>query len=85
MSKRIPIENLQDRMVHDVQDRMDRDVSQYDRIVRPHEIQALTGLSTRTIDRLEADGQFPKRLQLSTKAVGWKLSSINIWLRTRTR
>lgn len=44
----------------------------------------MTGLSRSTIWRLEQANQFPRRRQLSARAVGWIADEIEAWLRTRT-
>ncbi len=40
----------------------------------------LVGLSRTTIWRLERAGQFPRRLQVSTKAVRWNQAEIVDWI-----
>ncbi len=45
----------------------------------------LVGLSRTTIWRLERAGQFPRRLQVSTKAVRWNQSEILDWINSRPR
>lgn len=55
------------------------------RIVRRPEVLRLTGLSTRTVDRLEAAGAFPKRVQLTSHSVGWRLHEVMKWIDTRPR
>lgn len=47
------------------------------------EVKGVTGLSRSTIWRMEANGSFPKRYQLSTNSVGWKSSEISLWLESR--
>jgi len=55
-----------------------------DYILRFPELRAMCGLSRSTIWRLEQEGSFPKRVQLSPNAVGWKKSSVSKWLESRT-
>ncbi len=43
----------------------------------------LVGLSRTTIWRLERAGQFPRRLQVSTKAVRWNQAEILDWINSR--
>ncbi len=43
----------------------------------------LVGLSRTTIWRLERSGQFPRRRQVSTKAVRWNLAEILDWMNSR--
>jgi len=42
-----------------------------------------TGLSRSTVWRLEREGKFPKRIQLSPNCVGWKKSDVLDWLASR--
>ena len=52
-----------------------------DRVIRPKDIPAVTGLSLSTIERREKDGTFPKRRKLSLYAVGWSWrEDIQPWL-----
>jgi prophage regulatory protein len=52
--------------------------------LREPEVFSITKLSKSTRWRLERDGKFPKRRQLSTKAVGWLEQEVNEWVRSRT-
>ena len=40
-------------------------------------------LSRSTVWRLEKQGQFPKRVQLSPNCVGWRKSEVLDWLASR--
>ena len=51
--------------------------------LREPEVYAVTKLSKSTRWRLERDGKFPKRRQLSANTVGWLASEINDWLNSR--
>lgn len=53
------------------------------KILRPAEVVRLTGLSLSTIKRLEKRMQFPLRVKLSLKAVGWKSSDIQSWIESK--
>ena len=55
------------------------------KIIRKSQLKELTGFSPRHIDRLERAGQFPKRLQLGTRSVGWYETDIIEWLDSRCR
>ncbi len=52
-----------------------------DRMIREAECERITGLSRTTRWRLERQGKFPKRRQLSQNCVGWVLSEILAWRR----
>jgi prophage regulatory protein len=47
------------------------------------EVHHLVGLSRTTIWRLERTGQFPRRVLLSARAVGWQESELKAWLAKR--
>lgn len=49
-------------------------------IIRMTEVIKKVGLSRTTIWRLERAGKFPKRVQLSTHAVGYRDVDISIWM-----
>ena len=58
------------------------------RIVRPADVQELTGYTDVHLRRLEAAGDFPKRFKLAPNggrfgACGWLLSDIEKWLAER--
>ena len=47
------------------------------------QVAELVGLSRTTIWRLERSGQFPRRRQVSTKAVRWNQAEILDWINSR--
>src|SRR5690349_4836317 len=53
------------------------------RVLRKRLVKEKTGLSFASIDRKERDGDFPARIQLGTKAVGWIETEIDAWIETR--
>lgn len=42
-----------------------------------------TGLTRPTLDRLEHSGQFPARVRLSPRTVGWVEGAVDAWLVAR--
>lgn len=54
-------------------------------IGRLADVKAITKLSRPTIDRLEAAGDFPRRIRLSRQSVGWDLGEVRRWLDGRPR
>jgi len=46
-------------------------------------VKELIGLSRSTIDRLEREGKFPKRRQISSNAVAWVFGEIEDWIEAR--
>ena len=53
-------------------------------LIRWPAVRDLTGLSRSTVDRLEKAGSFPKRVLISTNAIGWRRSEIINWTQSRT-
>ncbi len=53
------------------------------KMLRPRQVRDLTGLSRVTLWRLEKKGQFPKRVQLTERCVGWRAQEIVDWLTER--
>jgi prophage regulatory protein len=51
-----------------------------DRVLRLPEVMYLTGLSNSTIWRKEKNNDFPKRVKISTRAVGWWEKAILDWI-----
>ena len=53
------------------------------RLLRLQQVGEITGLRRSMIYQLEADGNFPKRVKLATRAVGWVESEIRDWIAAR--
>src|SRR5688572_16465644 len=51
-----------------------------DGLARFPEAHSITSLSRSQIFKLERDGKFPKRVQLSGGAVAWRRSELKAWL-----
>ena len=47
------------------------------------EVRGVTGLSRTTVWRLEAQGDFPRRRQITAKRVGWLVSEVEEWAESR--
>ena len=54
-------------------------------VLRKKRVSEKTGLSEPTIDRLEAEDEFPKRIQLGSNSVGWIEQEIDDWILSRQR
>ncbi len=54
-------------------------------LLRLPDVQKLTGLSRSSVYRLEATGDFPKRVRLSERATAWREDELLEWLDTRPR
>ena len=50
------------------------------RLIRRHEVEVRTGLSTSTIYRLMRSGDFPSPVRVGKKAVRWAECEIDEWL-----
>lgn len=50
------------------------------RILRRHDVCARTGLSRATLDRLEAEGGFVRRIKIGVRAVGWLEADVEDWI-----
>ncbi|MGL4318213.1 MAG: helix-turn-helix transcriptional regulator [Pseudomonas sp.] len=58
-------------------------VAVQDRFLRFGAVADMIGLSRSTIWRMEREGNFPKRVQLGSKSVAWRLSDLNDWMSAR--
>jgi prophage regulatory protein len=56
-----------------------------DRVIRRKQLLELIGLSSTTQWRLEKAGQFPSRIKLGQRSVGWHLNEVEEWLKGRER
>ena len=52
-------------------------------ILRKSEVARRVGLSPVTIWRLEKEGNFPSRVQLGPRCVGWKEEEVDQWIESR--
>ena len=53
------------------------------RLLRRPEVCSRTGLSDTRIDELESQGLFPRRVSISTRAIGWVSTEIDEYIRQR--
>ena len=53
-------------------------------IIDPKDLPLETGLSKTSIWRLERAGQFPPRIQLSPRRVGYRREEVEQWLSSRS-
>jgi len=53
------------------------------KLLNLRQVVELVGLSRTTLWRLERAGQFPRRVQVSTKAVRWHQAEIFDWIESR--
>lgn len=54
-----------------------------DRVLRLQELIDKLGLGRSTIYRMMDEGEFPRPIHLTRKAVGWRSSEIDAWLASR--
>jgi prophage regulatory protein len=54
-----------------------------DKVLRKPAVEQMTGLDQVTLWRRERSGDFPRRIRLGSRAVGWLESEVQIWLEKR--
>ena len=54
-----------------------------DKIIRVDDVIEMTGVSRGTLWRWERQNKFVKRVQLGANSVGWRLSEVNDWIKSR--
>jgi prophage regulatory protein len=54
-------------------------------IIRRSEVERRTGYSYETINRKEKRGEFPGRVRLGDRAVGWVEAEVDDWIKSRIR
>jgi len=55
-----------------------------ERILRRREVSHRVGLSPATVYRMECRGDFPKRVQIGERSVGWRESEVLEWIAGRS-
>ncbi|MEP0010983.1 helix-turn-helix transcriptional regulator [Tateyamaria sp.] len=55
------------------------------RLLRKPDVLAKTGLSQAELYRQAAEGEFPKQVRISAKAVAWLESEVDSWIADRVR
>lgn len=53
------------------------------KLLTKKQVRELVTYSYAHIDRLEADGKFPKRIRLGQQRVAWVATEIDDWIRAR--
>ncbi|MBM7038210.1 helix-turn-helix transcriptional regulator [Vibrio ulleungensis] len=56
-----------------------------DRFVKEAERKQITQVSRSQAYKLEKANKYPKRVQLSTRSVAWRLSELIAWVESRTQ
>ena len=57
--------------------------SELPRIITKRELRQIVPYTPQHILRLEKQNQFPRRIRIGERRVGWLLSDVEAWLRTR--
>ena len=52
-------------------------------IIKPKELSRLLKASIHTIKRWERMGEFPRHILLGERAIGWRVTDIEAWLRAK--
>lgn len=55
-------------------------IAEFDYVVRIKQVMKMTGLGRSTIYKLRSEHKFPAPIQLSDRAVGWRISAIEQWI-----
>lgn len=58
-------------------------VADAQRMLRRKDVEQLTGLPSTTLDRLEAQGLFVRRVKLAPRCVGWPQGQVREWIERR--
>ena len=58
-------------------------VTRHDRILRLPEVMRLAAASETSIRRWERAGEFPKRIKIGIRMMGWRKSEIDAWIASR--
>lgn len=56
-----------------------------ERVIREAECRQLTGICRTTRYMMEKEGEFPARRKLGGRAVGWLLSEVTDWQKSRSK
>jgi prophage regulatory protein len=51
-----------------------------DRILFRDEVLDMVGLGASTVNKLEREGRFPRRVHVGDRRTGWRLSDLKKWL-----
>ncbi len=62
---------------------LEHPVPVHDKIIRIPATVDMTGVSRSTLYRMEKSGKFPKRIRISERASGWRLSDVQAWIKSR--
>lgn len=54
-----------------------------DRILRIKEVIEMVGVSRTTLWRMECRGEFPRRVPLSSRSIGWRYQDVDSWIKSR--
>ena len=54
-----------------------------DLILRRKKVREITGLSPSQIDRMEQEGNFPRRRQITQRIIGWSHNEVQKWINDR--
>lgn len=61
------------------------DAAQHPAILRKRATAARTGLSVSQLDRLAAEGKFPKPVKIGARAAGFVAAEVDAWIAERIR
>jgi prophage regulatory protein len=65
--------------MNEIEEQLWKHESALDRIVFKSEVCELVGLGASTVNKLEREGRFPRRVKIGDPRTGWRLSDIQAW------
>ncbi|EBY8083581.1 AlpA family phage regulatory protein [Salmonella enterica] len=58
-----------------------KNFSDLDRMIKEPECKRMTSYSRSGLDKAEKENRFPKRVKIGPRAVAWRLSEVQAWIR----
>ncbi len=56
----------------------------FEGFITKKQVMQICKASDRTIDRWEAEGNFPKRVKLGARKIGWLMDEVVMWIEQRS-
>lgn len=77
------LEYLLQQVTNSVQSKQAPQNQPKEKILRIEEVTKMVGLSRTTLWRMERKGEFPDRILLSSRSVGWRSIDIDNWMKNK--
>lgn len=62
----------------------DANTTSSDRLIRPKNAAAMLGVSKKQLYIIARQEDFPEKIQIGSRAVGWRLSDLKAWIDSRS-